>query len=94
MDVPQDMAVHIEKRPSAPGEGRITNDNRDFKDILQRTIKVKRYDGTEVQRNGLLFLISHILKMHSSYIVKNTSNKQLQLHLAVDISQNYLAQQD
>ena len=24
VDVPQDMAVHIEKRPSAPGEGRIT----------------------------------------------------------------------
>jgi hypothetical protein len=42
VDVPQDMAVHIKKRPSAPGEGRITNDDREFNDILQRTIKVKR----------------------------------------------------
>ena len=28
-------------------KGELQNDDRDFKDILQRTIKVKRYDGTE-----------------------------------------------
>ena len=48
LDVPQDMAQHIQNRPSGQVEGQITNDDKNLKDILQRTIKVKRQDGAEV----------------------------------------------
>ena len=47
VDVPQDMAKHIENRSVGPVKGRVTNDDSDLKGILQRTIRVKRYDGTE-----------------------------------------------
>jgi len=41
------MAKHIENREDGPVKGRVTNDDSDLKGILQRTIRVKRYDGTE-----------------------------------------------
>jgi hypothetical protein len=41
------MGAHIDALPNIPVEGRITNDDTDLKDILQRTIRVKRQDGAE-----------------------------------------------
>jgi hypothetical protein len=47
VQVPKDMGAHIDALPNIPGEGRITNNDTDLKDILQRTIRVKRQDGAE-----------------------------------------------
>ena len=38
LELPKDMATHIEALPDTPVEGRITNTNEELKDILQRTI--------------------------------------------------------
>ena len=41
LDVPQDMAQYIQNESAGQIEGQITNDNKNLKDILQSTIKVK-----------------------------------------------------
>lgn len=47
LELPKDMAIHIDAQPDIPVEGRITNNNPELKDILQQTIRVKRHDGAE-----------------------------------------------
>jgi hypothetical protein len=83
------MAKHIEHQSDGPLKGRVKNNNLDLKGILQRTIRVKRYDGTEewVTLVDKTNLESALLL----YSCEQHFQQAADTPLGVDILQNYSA---